>query len=334
MNVGDIAYMKILGYVDLPGMTAPTEIAVTTGMDQWRTMHPNGTFVGWSTPLSSQGNRESFRKGGGNYDKSVKGGVAVVISKSEQKAAFIDLEPLFTYFNSVYFDGDQATFNSRMGTLRQEDGFPYSFDREPSQVPKVVKTVSLDAKPTAVRTTVFETPSRAWIATEDGTLRIYSLDGYAQGGAAPAPSASAFTEVGKVGGIGRNPTSLATSKGEPSGNSATQVLVNSRGDRKISWVRFDASGNSGSVVRTLQDSRLGDPIAVEDGDNFFNTGNLLSVADYGGKAVRNYRYGPIIFGAGGACPPPNGCGTSGSIEYAGSLALPGKPYQLQTANVP
>ena len=70
--------------------------------------------------------------------------------------------------------------------------------------------------------------------------------------------------------------------------------MTSRGDRKISWVRFAGDGNSGSVVRTLQDTRLVDPIAVEDTDNHSTESYVLSVADYGGKAVRNYRYGPVI----------------------------------------
>ena len=37
--------------------------------------------------------------------------MAVVISKSEQKAAFIDLKPLFNHVNGVYFSV-QRTFSS------------------------------------------------------------------------------------------------------------------------------------------------------------------------------------------------------------------------------
>src|SRR5437868_14570187 len=101
MNVGVIAFMKILGYVDLPGMTAPTEISVTTGMDQRGTLLPDGAFLGYRTPLTSQANRQSFLSGGRNYGRYPKSGVAGAISKSEQWAAVIDLERLFTYANSV-----------------------------------------------------------------------------------------------------------------------------------------------------------------------------------------------------------------------------------------
>lgn len=220
--------------------------------------------------------------------------------------------------------------------------WPYTFAQEASQMPKVIETISLAAAPTAVRTTLFGATPRAWVATQDGTLHIFSLDGYAPGAAASSPTASAIAEVGVVGGLGRNPTSLAISKGEPDDGSIEpinqQVLAASRGDRRISWVRFTADGNSGSVARTLQDARLVDPIAVEDADNFANVGYVLSVADCGGRAVRNFRYGPVVFADGGACPPPNGCPvipTNGiRQEFGGSMDLPGAPFQLSTANVP
>ncbi|MDM0034201.1 hypothetical protein QTI33_18855, partial [Variovorax sp. J22P271] len=149
---------------------------------------------------------------------------------------------------------------------------------------------------------------------------------------------NALTEVGTVTGIGRNPTSIANSKGEPSGNTQTQVLVSSRTDRKVSWVRFAANGNSGSIVRTLQDTRLADPIAIEDADNFATMGYVVSVADHAGKALRNYRYGPVIFTDGKACPTASSCPVtptgSVAIEYGGAMAFEGKPFQVKTSNVP
>ena len=180
---------------------------------------------------------------------------------------------------------------------------------------------------------------RAWIATQDGTLHIYSLNGYAPGATVTTPSSSAIGEVGTVTGIGRNPTSLAASKGEPSGATNDpidqQVIVGSRGDNKISWVRFASNGNSGSIVRTIQHNLLTDLIAVEDNENFANTNNVVNVTDYAGKAIRSYRYGPVIFSDGGACPKPNGCAINGSVaEYGGAMTVPGKPFQLRSANVP
>ena len=48
-NTGNTAFMKILGYIDLPGMNAPTEIAVTTGFDQFKTVLGNGQGMGRTT---------------------------------------------------------------------------------------------------------------------------------------------------------------------------------------------------------------------------------------------------------------------------------------------
>jgi len=337
-NMGNIAFMKILGYVDLPGMTAPTEVAVTTGLDQFQTMLVGGNFMGQSnSPLTS--NWQNFTSSGANYGKYAKGGVAVVISKSEQKVAFIDLKPLFSYVNGVYFSSNVSA-TSNLG--QADNQWPYSFAQQPSQTPTVIKTVSLSGRPTAVKATVSGSTPRAWVATQDGTLHIYSLGGYAPGGAVASPAASAIAEVGSVANVGRNPTSIALSKGEPDNSSVDpvnqQVIVASRGDRKLSWVRLSSGGNGGSIVRTLQDTRLIDPIAVEDSDNFANASYVLSVADNSAKALRNYRYGSIVFADGGACPAPGGCPvipTNGiTQEYGGSLSLPGTPFQVTTANVP
>jgi hypothetical protein len=348
-NVGNIAFMKILGYVDLvapdgSAMQAPTEIAVTTGVDPFDTMLPGGIFVGTPLPLTNQANRQAFLNGEFAW-KYAKGGMAVVISKTEKKAAFLDLKPLFTYFNGIYFGGDIGTFNARMASLGQADGqWPYTFAAAQSlQSPTVVKMISLPEKPTAVKTTVWGPNQRAWIATQEGMLRVYSLGNYAPGRTAAATTPSSIAELPQFAiPVGRNPTSLAWSKGEPDMPSEyadpnMQVIVTSRGDRKISWVRFGANGSS--IARTLQDPRMEDPIAVEDADNFANWGYVVTVADHDGRAVHNFRYGPVSFIDGGPCPKaPGGCTvvpTNGvKIEYGGKMDLPGKPFHVSGANVP
>ncbi|MEJ8857232.1 hypothetical protein WKW79_21830 [Variovorax robiniae] len=335
-NMGNIGFMKILGYVDLPGMTAPTEIAVTTGMHPWKTIQTGGEFIGLSnSPLSA--NWQKFASGGANYGRYAKGAVAVVISKSEQKVAFVDLKPLFNFVNGVYF----SSRNGETTSVGAGDGqWPYTFANSPSQTPTVVKTVSLPNRPTAVKAAISGSAVQAWVATQDGTLRIYSLGGYAPGESVASPAPSAIAELGSVTGIGRNPTSLATSRNEPSSGSVDainqQVIVSSRGDRKISWVRF--SGNGGSIVRSFQHNLLVDPVGVEDSDNFANQNNVLSVADYNGKAVRNYRYGPVVFSDGGYCANTSACPVQATgttpVEYGGAMSVPGKPFQVSTTNTP
>ena len=337
-NTGNTVFMKILGYIDLPGMNAPTEIAVTTGFDQFKTVLGNGQGMARHySPLTDQNNRNTFIGSATNANRYAKAGVAVVISKSEKKAAFINLKPLFDYVNNVYFSNGPTEFTN----LGQADHqWPYTFSYKPQQTPTVVSMVSLDDRPTAVKTTTYGNVHRAWIATEQGSLRIYGLGNAATGAVTPADT----VEKSRVA-VGRNPTSLATSKIDPDNTSIEplnqQVLVAARGDRKIQWVRFSSDGNSGSVVRTLQDSRIVDPIAVEDADNFSNVGHLLSIADYAGKKVSNYRYGPVFFSdryQGANCQPPGGCPVipTGAIkmEFGGSYTMEGRPFHLKTSNVP
>ncbi|VTU39748.1 hypothetical protein H6CHR_05585 [Variovorax sp. PBL-H6] len=338
-NMGNTAFMKVLGYVDLPGMNAPTEIAVTTGFDQFQTALPEkyGEFMGETyTPLTDPAKRATFTGTGTNANRYARAGVAVVISKSERKAVFIDLKPLFSYVNSVYFGAGPTEFTN-LGYA--DNQWPYTFASKPQQTPTVIASVALDDRPTAVRTTLFGSVHRAWVATESGSLRIYGL-----GNVPAGTTATDVVEKGRVV-VGKNPTSLAISKIDPDNRTIEplnqQVLVASRGDRKIQWVRFSSDGNSGSVVRTLQDSRIVDPIAVEDADNFASDNMVLSIADYTGKAVSNYRYGSVIFanrGTSWACQPPTGCPVqpTGSInmEFGGSYTMEGRPFHIRTANVP
>lgn len=89
----------------------------------------------------------------------------------------------------------------------------------------------------------------------------------------------------------------------------------------------------------MQDSRLNDPIAIEDTDNHGTESYILTVADYKGKTIHNYPYGPVIMWtypeAIAPCPKPNGCLLSGNqpFEYAGGFKLPGKPFHMGGSNI-
>ena len=309
-NMGNIAFMKVLGYIDLPGMKAPTEIAVTTGFDQFQTALPekNGDFMGQTnSPLTDAGQarelhrfrqqRQPLRQGGrGGRDLQVgaEGGL-----HRPEAAVQLRQQRLLR----------QRVRRSSTNLGQADNQWPYTFANKPQQTPTVIKTVALDDRPTAVKTTLFGNVHRAWIATQDGTLRIYGL-----GNVPDRHHRHGRRREGPCRGRARTRprwrsrrASRTTRSIEPLNQ---QVLVASRGDRKVQWVRFASNGNSGSVVRTLQDSRIIDPIAVEDADNFASDNMVLSIADYTGKAVSNYRYGPVIFanrGGSWACQPPGGC---------------------------
>ena len=344
-NQGTYQFMKVLGYVDLPGMTAPTEISATTGVafeSYHRLYVPTGSdptvcagdFVtADSMPLrTSEPKRLSFAQGGCNYGSYAHGGVAVVVSKSEGKAAFLNLKPLFDYYQSMYF-GSKGDFDQTANQGQAANQWPYPFSAVPSQVPTVIKTIDVGAKPTAVKAALWSA-KRAWIATEDGTLQIYSLGNYAGNGSATPADIALKGSVA----VGKNPTALAYSKHDPvvAGSLNSSVIVVSRGESKIQWVAFSDDLNSGSIIRTLQDSRLKDPVWAEDNDNHGTESYILTVADYAGKQVSNYRYGPVRFNTnpGGACQGPSGCGMAGEFEYGGSYSVPGKVFQVTGANVP
>ncbi len=343
--LGNTGFTKLLGYVELPDMKAPTDISVTTGWNPFdgRTVDTGsgGSYVdAHDLPLSEAVNRASFLSGT-NSRAYAKAGVAVVISKSEQKAAFIDLKPLFAYYQKMYFTDANYGRTTNFGPAAGQ--WPYTFSEEASQVPTVIKTVNLGRRPTAVKTYLWGATKCAWIATQDGTLRIYDLGDYPTSGTG---SPASIRETGSVA-VGRNPTGLTYSrmKANTDANDInTHLLVVSRDERKVDWVTFAANGNSGSIVKTLRDSRLIDPIAADDNESHGTESYVLSVADYNGRAVSNYRYGPVIFWTnqtpGWSCQPPSGCAVTDSagrpaeFEFGGSFVTQGKAFAVTSANVP
>src|SRR5207244_8805280 len=117
--------------------------------------------------------------------KYSKAGYAVVISKSENKAAFIDLQPLFQYYKAMYF-GARSDFDRTRNLGAAANQWPYTFDYAPAQSPLVVKVIDLADHPTAVNTNLYGGYgiTKAYIATLDGTLSTYEVGGLASGAAA------------------------------------------------------------------------------------------------------------------------------------------------------
>ena len=339
-NLGDTAYMKVLGYVPLPdGMKAPTGISVTTGVDRANYLPNAGSNSPWSQDLGSQDVRNSFGQAAGSRYKSyAKSGVAVVVSKSEQRVAFIDLAPLFQYYKRMYF-GTSGDF-ANVGNLGSADNqWPFTFKQAPEQTPRVLAMQNLPSRPTAVAVYPWGSNKRAWIATQNGQLHLFGLGAFSADGGV----ASGFNEIAAVA-VGRNPTGIAFAKEKAQFSTRiypdyrNELIVTSRGDQRVDWVRLAADGNSGAIVRTLTDSRMVDPIASEDTDNHSTESYVLSVADYAGRGLHNYRYGPVIMHnyPGSACASGCGMGASGNdpFEYGGKLELPGRAFQVRSVNTP
>ena len=150
-----------------------------------------------------------------------------------------------------------------------------------------------------------------------------------------------FGRGGSFGGIGTNPTGLTYYR-NPVHNTANDIndtlIVVSRGERKVSWVNV----NTGGVIRALQDQKLVDPITADDNEGGGTNAPVISIADYTGKAVSNYRYGTLNLHPGfaacqqasGGCPTVNSSGGAAPFEFGGSLALPGKAFAIAGGNVP
>jgi hypothetical protein len=358
-NLGNMAYMKVLGYIDLPeGVRAPTEISATTGWNPWDGRIRNdwgGESSAYKMPLADEANRQTFISGT-NVNAYAKAGVAVVVSKSEKRATFVDLKPLFDYYRSMYF-GSSTNFNATRTIGAADNQWPFTFANTPSQAPTVITTLDLPNAPTAVKASTWGPNARAWIATQEGHLRLFNLGNYAQPSGTSTPAD--IQQVGTIA-VGANPTSLSYSRGilNDTKEHSDELLVLSRAEKRVDWIKLSADRNSGSITKTLMDSRMVDPIAIEDNENHGTHGLVVSVADYSASTVRNYRYSNVIFwtnqDGGDACQPPNGCGMgsggSDAFEYGGHLELPaslvysdgtkaptllpGKPFMVTSGNVP
>jgi len=347
-GLGNYLGAKLLGFVDLPaGMKAPTEISATTGK-------PNNDYqrVGnfFKDHIQTPAQRKRYLNGDLS-DAIARTGLAVVISKSEKKAALIDLRPLFAFYRTQYFTKTQPQFEAMLANRGDAPAqFPPTFEVAPVQRPTIARVIDLPQPPTAVKLSL-HAPHRAYIATQEGLLRVFTLgDAYLdpQGLARGAPSdvAELFTVP-----IGANPTSIAYVKEKaalnPENASALygrrlpedHLWVLSRAERKATLLQFDDAKTSARVLKTLEDSRMGDAIDIEDVDNHGTESYLLTVADYAGRSVHNYAYGPVVMWtydpARAPCPRPDGCRLQGgsAFEYTGSYKLPGRPFGLSVSNI-
>jgi hypothetical protein len=320
-NTAWLTGMKLLGYVELPGMEFPSGITAVGNREGIRLVDANGQATLLSRlDLSRQGNRDSFRTGA-NSEYASTAGFAVVISKREEKAAFIDLQPLFNRVFQLYFTTEENFQKTRiLGNGPTQ--WPYTFVGDPAWKPRVVTTFDVP-EPTAVLASMSGGENaRAYIASLDGTVRTFKLGGLAT---EAAPSAEQVVQVGETR-IGRNPTCLAYQKGW-----RDTVIAVSRGDREIVWIQSDAAGSR--VTRRLRDARLVDPVFVEMADTHGIETSIITVADFRGRKIVNYRFAPVKFASQGGAT--FGVGPSGNDEFecGGVLDFPGQPFCISATNL-
>jgi WD40 repeat protein len=325
-------FNKLLGIVNLPGMAAPTAVEA---VGNW-VFHP-GAFTPGSTvpgkfPLSDQANWQCFVNGicADLYDTR---GFVLVASRYERKVLLLDLTALFQTISNGMF-GSWSQFRANVANTGNGAGkWPPTFAERPSETPNVVKTMEFDSPVTAISASLYP-DDLAFIATDDGTLHVWDADGLQTGTGTGANAREVYSLK-----VGNNITRIAHMKhwlpaDSVNGAVRYQYIALSRGDKTVTWI--DMSSGAPKVLRVLSDSRLVDPISVEDNNNHLTQSDLIDIADYGAKNVKGYRYGPVIFWGVSTPPPAFGMGPGGTdaFEYEGAYATPTGPFSISAENVP
>lgn len=314
-NVGTYTRLKVLGFVDLPDLAAPTAVAASCDVARWHWLTDNA-----KERLDDAAVRERWARGADDRHRAAGAGFAVVASRAENKVAFLDLRPLFQYFRKMYFTTAE-NFEKTKNEGPAPNQWPFTFEIAPEARPRVVEVLPAP-RPTAVAAGYPAEGgfgSKAFVATMDGRLILYDV------GALADPQAGAGVRPVGVVPVGRNPTAIACGR---SALRRTELAVCCRGDREVVWV--SVAGPSGRVTRRLRDRRLEDPVSLALSDT--RGASILSVADFKGGKIVNYLYAPIdswgekLFG---------GLGPDGQAEFecTGTLEVPGRPYHLSCAEV-
>jgi hypothetical protein len=336
-NEGSWSDFKLLGYVDLP-MSAPSSVAAAS----------NGF---WTGPSATDGKDlggldlavDSIRQTLFKVESRVvaTGGYAIVASKQEDKVAIVDLTALFAYVRNSYLSSAAALNATKAARGPAATQFPKTFDANPSIKPTVVWQASYPT-PTAVlagqHLNAWSADRlKAYVATEDGTIHIIDTSSFFW---RYAPQVK--TVVGEIGSfkVGKNPVAMCFARRAdknlpliPSNSNSgiadgtnNVFWVACRGDRSV--VACHTFQGKGQVHMTIRDSRMGDPVALSTATR----GPVLTVADFSGKKILSFRIGDIVDSYDKVT---YGCGPKGTdaFEFAGELAVPGKPFLVGSSNV-
>ena len=320
-STGLFTGMKLLGYVDLPGIEFPTGVCAVGNREGGRMNGRDGNAgLLREYDLAKQADRDVFLKGSNaHYGSSA--GFAVVTARYENKAAFIDLQPLFERVRQMYFTSEE-NFQKTRNAGPAANQWPFAFEADASWTPVVVKGIDVP-QPTAVIASMSGgAKARAFIASMDGNVGVYTVGGLAGDEAASPEQISRVAQVR----VGPNPTCLAYQK-----YSSDTIIAVSRGDREIAWIK--CAKDDPQVIRRLRDERLIDPVFVEVSDTHGIETSLLTAADFRGRKILNYRYSRLVFATQGGARFGMGASGKDQFECGGILELPGSPFCISATNV-
>ncbi|MCY3023657.1 MAG: hypothetical protein NTW87_32150, partial [Planctomycetota bacterium] len=323
-------HIKLLGYIDLPGVAAPTDISATS-------------FAGWSSPVKSAEyaiedakDRESRFKA----DEVSRTGCAVAISRAESKAVFIDLLPLIQGVREMCFT-TQANADKAKNAGLDPKQWPFTFEVEPRYKPAVLSVVDVPF-PTAVRVSPWAVHDKhhvvAAIGSLEGKLLAYDVTGLTS----EKPHTAQDIKPLCMAQVGRNPCCIAYQRYADPYRKATQgsdvggwfainftFLVCCRGDREIDWVEVTSKG--ADVYRRFRDSRFVDPVHCQQTRINSPDGTyIVTIADFKGRKLLNYRFGNATID-GKAFPISDG---KSEIEFTGAMDFPGYVFRINSDNVP
>lgn len=313
-NQGSFSSMKLLGFVDLP-IRAPTAVAASTNHVPGRLNGSDGNITMPSRlNLDDPSVRDGFAKGG-NAGFVSRSGYAVVLSREENKAVFVDLQPLLQAVRDAYFGG----------STRDPQQWPPTFEAKPEWKPLVVATIDVPSPTCAFARPAGGEHNRTFIGCEEGKILSFRVGGLGTDGPAKPEDVQPAGSLD----VGRNPSCLAW-KGGAGGPDAGFIVV-SRGDRALQWVTFGPK--EGKIVRELRDRRMIDPVHCEIADTHGIEMQLVTVADFRGRKIINYRCSPVVFATNGGAR--YGCGPKGDEEFecGGWMAVPGYPFAVCGTNV-
>lgn len=362
--------MKLLGFVDLP-FAAPTSIDVSNNLYLQNTRGFGDNDDPARGDLSRQSVRDLWRgvnpvypAGDVMWHQLASGGYAVVASRAEGRVSFVDMTPLYQHYRDLYLT-TQANFNRTLDvSLTDGAKFPFSFTAVPSQRPVVTTTLSV-AQPTGVSAGImangyintrsldyFEyvrrspredwsgaeperylARSRAYVATMDGTVRGFNVQGLTfptspVGKTVSATPLFAFS-------AGRNPNFAQVNA---TSTASDDLWLVSRGDRRITF-----AWPTGDVQYSFTDSRLVDPVT---GSVSFNQGGFggrgpglavnapfISIMDYNGKAILTYAVNPRPVRPNGELYPFRAPSGAVDVLFGSRRPFPGKPFAVDQEEI-
>lgn len=362
--------MKLLGFIDLP-FAAPTSLDVSNNLYLQNPRGYGDNDDPARGDLSLQSARDLWRgvnpvypAGEVQWHQLASGGYAVVASRAEGKVSFVDMTPLYQFYRSLYLT-TQASFNRTLDiSLTDGAKFPFSFAAEPGQRPVVTTTLSV-AQPTSVSAGVmakgyintrseeyFEyvqrSPSEAWsgtapehylgrsrayVATMDGTVRGFNVQGLVFPSSPVGKSVSAIPLFSFT--AGRNPTFAYVNA---TATASDDLWLVSRGDRRVTF-----AWPTGDVQYSFTDSRMVDPVAGAVSYNQAGYGGngagravnapFISIMDFNGKAILTYAVNPRTARPNGELYPFRAPSGPVDVLFGSRAPTPGKPFMMDQEEI-